>query len=95
LHRERDEPTYDGVDHRIRARPDLFFGQWHNRVWNSDDFIRWNPQVRTLEAGRLDELGGGDIGGGNPLSFKVGDIVRTARYARPSRAKGFNDRIAL
>ena len=57
---------------------------------NGDHFVRRNAEVFTLQAGRGDKLGRGDISGWNAVLFKVRDIVRTARYARPSRAHRFD-----
>ena len=60
---------------------------------NSNNFVRWDAEILTLQAGSSDKLGRGDIGGRNTVFFKVGDIVRTARYARPSRADRFDDSV--
>ena len=45
--------------------------------------------------GRAEELGGGNVRGGNSLLFKVDDVVRTARDAAPSIAQGFDERVTL
>lgn len=42
-----------------------------------------------------DKFRGGHVRGRNALFFEVDYIVRTARNAGPSIAKGFNDRITL
>jgi len=61
---------------------------------NGDHFVRRNAEVFTLQAGRGDKLGRGDISGWNAVLFKVRDIVRTARYARPSRAHRLDHTVA-
>ena len=84
--RFRDQPADDGVDNGVRPCPYLLFGQWYDRVRYSHYFVGRNTQIGALDAGRLPKLRGRDVGRRNPLALKIGDIVRTARYARPSRA---------
>jgi hypothetical protein len=55
-------------------------------VLHEDWFVLRHAQRRALRMGCTDELGSRDIGGWDAFFLKVDDIVRTARYARPSIA---------
>ena len=48
-----------------------------------------------LGFGRFDEFRAGDEAAGDSAIFEVGDIVHTARRARPSIGQGFDDHVAL
>src|SRR5207245_4779368 len=69
----------DLVDHLIGQRPYLIRELRLDRVRHQDRLVLRHPQSSTLRMRCADELGGGDIGGRNPLLLKVDDIVRTAR----------------
>ena len=86
-----DQLGNDSINHRIGAGPNLFFGQRHDRMRDGHNLIRGNAKILTLQTGCSNKLGGRDIGGWDAMLFKVGNIVRTARNARPSRADRFND----
>ena len=76
----------DLVDHLIGQRSYLVLGLGLDWVWDQDRIVLRHPQRSTLCMSCADELGGGHVGGRNPLLLKVDNIVRTARDAAPSIA---------
>ena len=76
----------DLVDHLIGQRSYLVLGLGLDGMRHQDRLVLRHPQRSTLRMSCADELGGGNVGGRNPLLLKVDNIVRTARDAAPSIA---------
>lgn len=85
----------DLVDHLIRQRPDFLRGFGLNRMRHEYGLVLRHAEGGTLGMGSGEKFGCRHVGGGNAFFFKVDDIVRTARYARPSIAQGFDQGIAF
>ena len=62
---------------------------------NQNRFVLSHAEGRALGMGSANEFRSGHIRGRDTLFFKVDNIVRTARYAGPSIAEGFDDRVAF
>jgi hypothetical protein len=83
------------VDHLIGQGADFILRLWLNRVLDENGLVLWHAERRALRMGGANELGGCDVRGGNALLFEVDYIVRTARNAGPSIAKGLDDGVTL
>ena len=83
------------VNDLIRQSSDFGLGLRLNRMRNQNRLILSHPQRGALCVGRADEFRSGHVCCWDTVFFKVDDIVRTARYAGPSIAEGFNDGITL
>ena len=86
LHFLFQQLSNDLVDHLIGQRPHLIRELRLDRVRDQNWLVLRHPQSSTLRMRCADELGGGNVGGRNPLLLKVDNIVRTARDAAPSIA---------
>ena len=83
----------DLVNDLVRQSSDFGLGLRLNRMRNQNRLILSHPQRGALRVGRANEFRSGHVCRWDTVFFKVDDIVRTARYAGPSIAEGFNDGI--